>query len=104
MGAASAVSRAGEIRFDGENLQEGAHTASSPQKHSTKRIRPVSRINGDRVTFADLAVFTWPVKTEANLAFVAHVDARTARSWLAGDTEPKSEVLAIILAEIMRRY
>lgn len=67
-------------------------------------VHRVSRINGDRIRFADLARFAWPTKTEANLAFVARVDARTARRWLAGDTEPPSVALGIILAEIMRRF
>ncbi len=84
---------------------QGALPASKPsRKRSAKSLRPITRINGGRIKFSDLAQFAWPIKTEANLAFIAHVDGRTARSWLAGDTEPKAEVLAIILAEIMKGY
>lgn len=69
-----------------------------------KNVRPVSRINGQRIRFAELARMAWPQKTESNLAFLARVDARTARRWLADDNEPPAEVLGIILAEIMKRF
>jgi len=46
----------------------------------------------------------FPIKTEANLAFLARVDARTARRWLGEHSEPPAEALGLILCEIMRRY
>jgi len=95
---------AGARRIDGEHLQSRSDDVQSDGNSSAKSFRPVTRINGDRISFADLATFVWPTKTDANLAFVARVDARTARSWLSGATEPKGPVLAIILAEIMKRY
>lgn len=104
MDTTSTVSRAGAIEIDGEELRRCSSAVQPAGKRSAKSLRPVTRINGDRINFADLARFTWPTKTEANLAFVAQVDGRTARSWLAGDTEPKAEVLAIILSEIMKGY
>jgi hypothetical protein len=69
-----------------------------------KSVRPVTRINGQRIRFADLARMAWPQKTEQNLAFIARVDPRTARRWLSDDNEPPADALGIILAEIMKRY
>jgi hypothetical protein len=81
--------------------------AQQPQpKQPARRDRFVrlGRTNGERIYFADLARFAWPRKTEANLAFIAKVDARTARRWLAGHTEPPAAALGGILAEILMRY
>lgn len=69
-----------------------------------RNVRPVTRINGSRIHFRDLARMAFPEKTESNLAFLARVEARTARRWLADDNEPPAEVLGIILAEIMKRF
>lgn len=97
-------SAAGARRIDGEELQSVVDRSQTPSNHSPKSFRPITRINGERISFADLATFVWPNKTDAHLAFHARVDARTARSWLSGATEPKGPVLAMILAEIMKRY
>lgn len=98
---------AGARRIDGHSLQSPAPAAEikQNQRESTDRnVRPVTRINGQRIYFRDLARMAWPQKTEQNLAFVARVDARTARRWLADDNEPPADVLGIILAEIMKRF
>lgn len=92
----------GTTEIDGQDLR-----AERQRQHSQQPpppTKPVRRINGQRISFRDLAVMAFPVKTEANLAFVARVDPRTSRRWLADNTEPPAEVLGIILCEIMRRY
>jgi hypothetical protein len=66
--------------------------------------RNVRRISGQRIRFADLAAMAFPTKTEANLAFLARVDPRTARRWLGEHSEPPADALGLILCEIMRRY
>lgn len=96
---------AGATRVDGQVSR------SRPVEQQTKqnqRERPdrtvrVTKINGYRIHFAELARMAWPQKTEANLSFVTGYDARTCRRWLADDTEPPAEALAAVLAEIMRR-
>ena len=66
--------------------------------------RPVTRINGERIYFRDLARMAWPDKTEFWLAEASGVDPRTCRRWLAGDNEPPADILGAVLSEIMRRY
>jgi hypothetical protein len=56
------------------------------------------------ISFKDLARMAWPDKTEAHLAHLTRVDARTCRRWLAGNNEPPAEALGIVLAQIMSRY
>ena len=93
---------AGATRISGQVLRVDRERQQQSQQQPP--AKPVRRINGQRIRFADLAAMAFPVKTEANLAFVARVDPRTARRWLAGDTEPPAEALGSILCEIMRRY
>lgn len=69
-----------------------------------KSVRPVTRINGQRISFRDLAKFAWPNKTEQFLSFLTGYDARTCRRWLANQTEPPADALGVILCEIMSRY
>lgn len=69
-----------------------------------KTVRTVTRINGQRLTFRDLAKFAWPQKTEQFLSHITGYDARTCRRWLANQTEPPAEALGAILQEIMRCY
>ncbi len=99
-------SAAGARRIDGQDLQPSI-SQREPQRiqhrSSDRNVRPVSRINGHRIHFAELARMAWPQKTEANLAFVTGYEPRTCRRWLADDTEPPAEALAAVLAEIMRR-
>lgn len=100
-------SAAGTSRICGQISQDRANLEKIPQnqrERPTKPVRPVTRINGQRIHFRDLARMAFPNKTDANLAFLAHVDARTARRWLAGDSEPPADVLGIVLAEIMTRF
>jgi hypothetical protein len=100
-------SESGTSRVDGQRLRPLARIpeAESNQCERPDRIvRPVTRINGDRIRFRDLAFMAWPKKTEANLAFVTGYDPRTCRRWLADDTEPPAEALSAVLVEIMRRY
>lgn len=101
-------SLAGATKIDGQILQAGAPVAeaeSNQQQETTKRVQLVRKINGERIYFRQLAVMAYPNKTEANLAFIARVDTRTARRWLSDDGhEPPADVLGVVLAEIMRRY
>lgn len=69
-----------------------------------KSVRPVTRINGTRITFKDLALFAWPQKTEFFLSQITGCDPRTCRRWLADQNEPPADALGAILGEIMRRY
>lgn len=66
-------------------------------------VRNVRRINGERISFRELAQFAWPQKTEANLSYLTGYDARTCRRWLAG-SGPPAEALGVVLSEIMKRY
>ncbi len=66
--------------------------------------RPVTRINGERIHFRDLARVAWPEKAEQHLSYITGADQRTCRRWLAGDNEPPAEALGVVLAEIMRRF
>jgi hypothetical protein len=79
-------------------------TQSELGKRTDRIVRPITRINGSRIHFKDLAVMAWPAKAEANLSYLLHVDPRTCRRWLAGETEPSAEALGVILAEIMKRF
>jgi hypothetical protein len=88
-------------------LRSANAAEQSQQKQSErpdKSVRSVTRINGNRIRFADLARFAWPTKTEFHLAHLVRVDPRTARRWLADDNEPPAEALGVVLAEIMKRY
>lgn len=98
---------AGTTRNHGQDLRPDFQTEERKQiqsQESDRSVQPVRRINGQRISFSDLAHMAWPKKTEANLAHVAKVDPRTARRWLADDNEPPADVLGAILCEIMRRY
>ena len=86
--------------------------ADSPAKgradlSATDRIdrgASVTRINGQRISFRDLAKFAWPQKTDQFLSHLTGYDARTCRRWMANQTEPPAEALGAILQEIMRRF
>ncbi len=95
---------AGTRRTDGQVERPVVEQSEVVDGQRAKSVRPVTRINGQRIHFADLARMAFPEKTDANLAFLARVDARTARRWLADDTEPPADVLGIVLAEIMKRF
>lgn len=95
---------AGATRIDGQVLQRAVPNPEHQQNQRTGTDRNVRRINGERISFADLARMAWPQKTEANLAHVAQVDPRTCRRWLADDNEPPADVLGAVLCEIMKRY
>lgn len=98
---------AGTTRNHGQDLRPEFPAADHKQNQAQdpdKSVQHVRHINGQRISFADLAQLAWPKKTEANLAHIAKVDPRTARRWLADDNEPPADVLGAILCEIMRRY
>lgn len=97
-------SQAGTRNSDGQILREPASIAEVESNQRLSTDKNVRRINGRRIHFRELAVMAFPNKTEANLAFIARVDARTARRWLADDNEPPGDVLGLVLAEIMRCY
>jgi hypothetical protein len=98
---------AGTRKADGQNLQ-APRPSEQIQQNQIERpdriVRPVTRINGARIHFRELALMAWPKKTEANLAFHTHYDPRTCRRWLADDTEPPADALGVVLAEIMQRF
>lgn len=81
-------------------------TAKSGQLSTptVKSVRPVTHINGARITFRELAKFAWPQKTEQFLSFLTGYDARTCRRWLADQTSPPADALGVVLCEIMKRY
>lgn len=91
-------------KIGGHVAHGDVHSDQVADEQAAKSVRPLTRINGQRIHFRELAIMAFPNKTEANLSFLARVDARTARRWLANDTEPPADVLGIILAEIMRRF
>jgi hypothetical protein len=98
---------AGNRTHNGQMSREPRPVEQIQQKQSERSdriVRPISRINGERIHFADLARFAWPKKTEFHLAHLVRVDPRTCRRWLAGDNEPPAEALGVILAEIMKRF
>lgn len=100
-------SLAGARNIDGHVLRETPSGREVEQKQPSgtgKSVRPVTRTNGDRISFGDLARFAWPTKTEFHLAHTTRVDPRTCRRWLAGNNEPPAEALGVVLAEIMRRF
>ena len=97
-------SEAGTTEIDGQVSQVGGGAAQPLERSTAKSVRRITRINGQRIYFRDLAVMAWPNKTEANVAFIGRVDVRTARRWLADESDPPADVLGILLAEIMRRY
>lgn len=100
-------SEVGTSRADGQILRGArriAEAESNQQLSPDRNVRPLTRINGTRIRFRDLAIFAFPQKTEANLAFITGYDPRTCRRWLADDSEPPAEALGAVLAEIMRRF
>lgn len=90
--------------FPAEPTKIGGQISTRPDRI----VRPVTRINGKRITFRDLAKFAWPQNTDQWLSSVTGYDARTCRRWIAEDaakgTEPPAEALGVILCEIMRRF
>lgn len=53
--------------------------------------------------FAGCAMHLWPHKTAAHLASIAGKDERTAKRWLAGEFEPPSIILAMMMVEMLKR-
>lgn len=91
------VSRGTDARAIGFGGQESTATDKSVRV-------PVTRINGQRITFRDLARFAWPTKTEFFLSDLTGYDARTCRRWMAGQNEPPAEALGVVMQEILRRF
>ena len=84
--------------------EDGGHFLRRTDTADRNVQRPVTRINGERIYFGDLARFAWPDKTDHHLAHLTGVDPRTCRRWLSDQNEPPAEALGVILAEIMRRF
>lgn len=74
------------------------------QQTKTVSTARVTRINGERISFRDLARFAWPTKTEFILAELTGYDPRTCLRWLGEHTEPPADALGVVLGEIMRRF
>lgn len=88
----------------GQDLQSIGTEPKTQANQANLADRTVRRINGERISFRDLAMFAWPRKTEQNLSFLTGYDARTCRRWLTHRTEPPAEALGVVLAEIMKLY
>ncbi len=100
-------SAAGARKVSGQVLQDVGQDSEFKQNQRAEPdriVRPITRINGHRISFRDLALMAFPKKTEANLAYATGYDPRTCRRWLADDTEPPAEALGAVLAEIMKRF
>lgn len=100
-------SLAGARKIDGQSLPSARSKTEARQNQQVepaKSVRASAGTGGNRIHFRDLALMAWPAKTENHLAFYGRVDVRTARRWLADDSEPPAEMLGVILAEIMRRF
>ena len=104
MDALSRGSGAGTRKTGGQFSPQPDGSYQAAENSRTKSVRAITRINGHRIHFRELAFMAFPQKTDSNLAFLARVDVRTARRWLADDTEPPADVLGIVLAEIMKRF
>jgi hypothetical protein len=104
MGVVYRGSGIGTSKVDGQKLLGEARAKKDESDQRQERTKMSARPNGAKIYFRDLAVMAFPIKTEANLAFVADVDSRTARRWLADGNEPPADVLSMVLCEIMRRY
>ncbi len=68
--------------------------------------RPKSRaqnIQPQPLVFRDIARLAYPFKTTAALGHVTGCARSTIQTWLSGEHEPPAYVLAIVMAEIMRR-
>ena len=100
MRALSGVPRSGTRNLDGQISQKADTADRNVQTPAPQRV---THINGERIYFRDLARMAFPHKTEANIAFFARVDARTARRWLSDDNEPPADVLGLVLRSEERR-
>ena len=52
--------------------------------------------------FGGVAKYLWPVKTAAELAYIAKTDERTAKRWLRGEYEPPLSVVLAVIHEMLR--
>ncbi len=68
-------------------------STSWPQKTTTQPI-----------VFRDLAKLAFPHKTIEALGHITGASRSTIKYWLNGKHGPDADVLAIVMAEIMRRY
>ena len=78
----------------------GRRSNRAPDKIATKQIAPVER----GISFCALARMAWPHKTEHHLAALLGCDTRTAKRWLADDSEPPADAAMVVLNEITRLY
>ncbi len=72
----------------------------------SKRRRPKSRtrkIDPQPIVFRDLARLAFPLKPTAALGHLTGCSRSTINTWLSGEHEPPAYVLAIVIAEVMRR-
>lgn len=97
-------SLAGATRIDGQILQPARKIAEAESNQRGRPDKSVRRANGDPIYFWQIAAMAYPVKTEANIAFIARVDVRTVRRWLADNHEPPADVFGLVMAEILRCY
>ena len=96
MRAVSRVPVAAPVEIDRHEMPATGENTGSGRK--------VTKIDGARITFGDLARFASPRKTAAWLAHVGQCDVRTAEKWLSGQHEPPAEAFGAVMFEIMRRY
>lgn len=82
------------------------HGMLSTAKLRSNRRRPTSRtenIQAQQIVFRTVATLAFPVKTVAALGHLTGASRSTIHTWLSGEHEPPAYVLAIVMAEIMRR-
>ncbi len=82
------------------------HGIISTAKLRSNKRRPKSRtqnIQPQQIVFRTVAVLAFPIKTVAALGHLTGASRSTIHTWLAGEHEPPAYVLAIVMAEIMRR-
>lgn len=95
-----------QYRVDGEWFRDCPETRAAIQNslnNFPKAIVYQPRKLGVNRTFPSVAKLLWPFKTAEHIAAIAHTDARTARRWLAGESDVPAIVIAAIVVEITRR-
>lgn len=72
----------------------------------SKKRGPKSRTRipeAQPLVFRDLARLAFPLKPTAALGHLTGCSRSTIQTWLSGEHEPPAYVLAIVIAEVMRR-
>lgn len=82
----------------------GAVSAALVQPSNSQRPRSwPQKIEPQPIVFRDVARLAYPHKTIAALGHVTGRSRSTIKYWLSGEHEAPAWVLAMVMAEIMRR-